>query len=473
MKLTSFLLTNLLILAAFGSKLLDPARPKVLFLDKSIQVPNDSLLVKLPSRYEGDILLYFEDEFGNSVPIMPGINTLPNGAVITDSHWQHQISYYIPDTVKSVTFYVKNGFYFIDTGKPQLNELLNFDVSYRKAISPISDKATFFKELEFNTAGYHRNSVKRENDIESRVARKLDFLNEYTRQSHLSQSQLESRRKILFLEKLNNQLFLTDYSHWEKSYLIRLTDLGSEFNSEENLKFPIYRKALKNYVELLCYLHVGNTKPQLKDYQNVIKTTFKGKTRDYLLCNQILASTAKNTGIASYKQQYDMLLRDFYKTCETEEYKEYIQRATFKQAAGENKNLLTITGEPLEFESVLLKNHINYVDFWASWCGPCRAEMPDSQRLKEEYSRGGVNFIYISTDENAAAWQRAMKQIGLLNSENYLIAKGNKSDLVRQFKISSIPRYLIFDKNGELINSDAPRPSSVEIRKLFDDILRR
>jgi thiol-disulfide isomerase/thioredoxin len=114
-----------------------------------------------------------------------------------------------------------------------------------------------------------------------------------------------------------------------------------------------------------------------------------------------------------------------------------------------------------------------YIDFWASWCVPCRTEMPNSKKLKEEYINKGINFVYISTDENPADWEKAMQQIGLSETENYLLPKGNESEIVKKYKINSIPRYMIIDKDGKVINQDAPRPSDPKIRQIFDELLRK
>jgi hypothetical protein len=96
--------------------------------------------------------------------------------------------------------------------------------------------------------------------------------------------------------------------------------------------------------------------------------------------------------------------------------------------------------------------------------------MPDSKKLQKDYANKGINFIYISTDENPAAWERASKKIELSESESYLLPKN--SSLTKQFKITSIPRYMIISKDGKVINADAPRPSDPKIRKIFDDLLK-
>lgn len=135
-----------------------------------------------------------------------------------------------------------------------------------------------------------------------------------------------------------------------------------------------------------------------------------------------------------------------------------------------NKEVLNAKNEAKVFTQ-LHNNQLTYIDFWASWCGPCLAEMPNSEKLKGEYSKQGINFIYLSVDENPNDWKQAAQDLSLPDAENYLLPKGPYSPIAQQFKINAIPRYMIMDKTGNIINDDAPRPSSPEIRQLFDKLL--
>ncbi len=130
-------------------------------------------------------------------------------------------------------------------------------------------------------------------------------------------------------------------------------------------------------------------------------------------------------------------------------------------------------GQRVKTLTEILNNQLTYIDFWASWCVPCRAEMPDSKKLAIDYKNKGINFVYISMDDNPVAWQKAIKQIGLSETHNYLLPKGNDSEIAKKLKIVAIPRYIIMDKEGRIVNSDAPRPSDPKIREVFDNMLKK
>jgi predicted ATP-dependent serine protease len=92
--------------------------------------------------------------------------------------------------------------------------------------------------------------------------------------------------------------------------------------------------------------------------------------------------------------------------------------------------------------------------------------------LKEEFASKGVNFVYISTDENAADWDKASKKIGLDENMSFLLPNPSENSLKKRFKINAIPRYMLIDSTGKVIDDDAPRPSDKEIREVLNKLLQ-
>jgi thiol-disulfide isomerase/thioredoxin len=117
----------------------------------------------------------------------------------------------------------------------------------------------------------------------------------------------------------------------------------------------------------------------------------------------------------------------------------------------------TKDGKQISLNEVLSTNEVVYIDFWASWCGPCLGEMPSEKQLISEFKGKAVKFILISLDDNEKKWQDAMVKISI-EVDHYLISEGFKSELVKYISFNNIPRYLIFDKQGRVISRDAPRP---------------
>jgi thiol-disulfide isomerase/thioredoxin len=112
-----------------------------------------------------------------------------------------------------------------------------------------------------------------------------------------------------------------------------------------------------------------------------------------------------------------------------------------------------------------------YIDFWASWCGPCLREMPSSMELVDKY-RGRIAFVYLSLDDDIEAWRKALKKYNL---EKPFLANhfriGSNADAAKLFEVNEIPRYILIDKQGNFVNLKARRPSDPLIYEELDRLL--
>ena len=97
-----------------------------------------------------------------------------------------------------------------------------------------------------------------------------------------------------------------------------------------------------------------------------------------------------------------------------------------------------------------VKAKIKIVDFWASWCGPCRLNNPALRKLYDEFHDKGLEIIGVSLDTNKAAWEKAIEKDGL-NWVNVSSLKGWKCDLVRLYNVTGVPSIFILDENDHII----------------------
>ncbi|HIE73213.1 MAG TPA: redoxin domain-containing protein [Flavobacteriales bacterium] len=119
-----------------------------------------------------------------------------------------------------------------------------------------------------------------------------------------------------------------------------------------------------------------------------------------------------------------------------------------------------------EFSLASFKGTLIYVDVWATWCGPCKAEIPYLQKLEEEYQGYcTITFLSVSVDTDKDAWLKMVKEKELGGTQ--LWADG-WSEITKSYAIFGIPRFMLFSADGNVISTNAPRPSSDEIRGLLN-----
>lgn len=132
----------------------------------------------------------------------------------------------------------------------------------------------------------------------------------------------------------------------------------------------------------------------------------------------------------------------------------------------EGKNMIDIVGVDMEGETMPLsgfKGKTTVIDFWATWCGPCKAEMPHLKALEDKYGNE-VNFVSIGTFCKEEDWKKMAAELGFRH--NMYISKDNATQ-IEPYMVNAIPRYMVIDKDLKIVSIDAPRPSSGELEKLF------
>lgn len=113
-----------------------------------------------------------------------------------------------------------------------------------------------------------------------------------------------------------------------------------------------------------------------------------------------------------------------------------------------------------------------YIDVWATWCGPCRQEIPFLKKAEEKYHDKNIAFISISIDKlkDQEKWKTMVKEKELSGVQLFADNDWN-SKFVQEYKITGIPRFILIDPNGNIVKADAARPSSDELMKELDSLL--
>lgn len=112
-----------------------------------------------------------------------------------------------------------------------------------------------------------------------------------------------------------------------------------------------------------------------------------------------------------------------------------------------------------------------FIDVWATWCGPCKYEFPFIGKVEKMYHGKNIKFVSISIDrlKDEQKWRDMIKKEGLVGIQ--LLADNEiKSSFIEGYYIQAIPRFIILDKEGKIINSDAPRPSQPELQDILNSL---
>lgn len=123
-----------------------------------------------------------------------------------------------------------------------------------------------------------------------------------------------------------------------------------------------------------------------------------------------------------------------------------------------------------------LKGQYVYVDVWASWCGPCKREIPFLKEVEKKYHDKNIAFVSLSVDDDrrSGTWEKAEQDWRDMIAEKelggiqVLSPKGWQSDFVKGYEINGIPRFILIGPDGTILDASAPRPSDEALISLFD-----
>lgn len=133
----------------------------------------------------------------------------------------------------------------------------------------------------------------------------------------------------------------------------------------------------------------------------------------------------------------------------------------------------SIAGSDAFFNEILskFKGKVVYIDFWADWCSPCRAEIKPAAKLKKDYEGKDIVFLYFGKSCMKNAWQMVIRQ-EQMEGYHYWLDANQGNTLTEKFGIIGIPHYLLVDKSGKIMEGQPPRPSDkVEIREKLNEML--
>lgn len=232
--------------------------------------------------------------------------------------------------------------------------------------------------------------------------------------------------------------------------------------------YPWY-SSIKFYVELLYDHLAGN----FSDILGRLSKLPESKEKDFAFFYFFKKEMAVNSSIASSQ------IFELRKYCKDSLFVNYIESnvkiVKKPLVASSADNISNQSGEVSTIETIIsrMKGNIVVLDFWASWCQPCLEEVPFTKELSRSLADSNVIFIMLSSDTYKLRWESAIKKhrLGAVG-EQYIIQDFDNNSFVKKFKVTSIPRYMIFGPNGELKSADAPRPSERAFPEIISSLIK-
>lgn len=254
-----------------------------------------------------------------------------------------------------------------------------------------------------------------------------------------------------------------------------------KYDSEEQLS-EYYREIIQKFpIEDIALLNQPYGLDLLQKYFSY-KGTFVIRDREYTLDEQL--SEIQSPLLKAEYVISQLEKSDFDKYCEYERKYFHLlqnndQRFRFLYAKGRPRSIVEKGKRAASFmyqdvegdyKSIAdFSGKYKYIDIWATWCAPCKKEIPYLKKLEKKYAGKDIVFISVSIDKNRDSWEKFVKNQKLGGVQLWA---GDWDFLPQELHIGSIPRFILIDKEGKWIDANALRPSNPELQEMLDELLK-
>jgi thiol-disulfide isomerase/thioredoxin len=469
---------------------------KIVLIFQRSEAPEDELIFEGGRRLKIDVAeLSYTDESGWK-PLRR--DHKKNDTLTIDPEGEFVLFHHKYEAIHNFDFIFKKGdsvIFSYDGKKPSATirnrKTLPYDINYQSAFQSkkndpkkFSASQTFYDPylvVNWTNKDLQGQIARIKTDSYSKAKADLAFENKFLDSLHLIKA-ISKEIFQCFKDKTKYNELILDMNAGKMSYQ-QIADTVRNGEAQSGL-LPllfydnfIYAAAEVLFANNAREIDLGNT--TIKDYRTVFDSIaasplFQKKHKNALLFKQ-LQLIAEHFPLKDFKEYYsrfetvssDTSMLEFMR-------KKYFLAFEEAREKTDSVYVMSLDRQRLTLNEVLEKNadKVVYIDFWASWCGPCRRVIPDSKKLKEKYSRKDVVIVYLSLDKEFDHWKKAVIEEGMeFSDNNYLVINSQTADYLRKLKIGSIPRYLLVDKNGKIAHNQAPGPGSQEIKKLIDQYI--
>lgn len=234
-----------------------------------------------------------------------------------------------------------------------------------------------------------------------------------------------------------------------------INDSITKLSKEAYSKFEIEKDSVIKNQLMLRLDTLENTKDQNGINELKLDFDFARKHPNSLRALQLIRTNVNRfVGMNFYDTFVEVYLNFSPEIQNSEQGKEMAEKLKYfnQSKAGSvapGFSLKDINGKTVSLESFKGKKYV-LIDFWASWCGPCREELPYIKELYQKYHKLGFEIISITKDEKSDLWKIAIAK-EKIESWKHLSLQENKSKIDTEYFVNGIPHKVLIDKNGIII----------------------
>ena len=382
-----------------------------------------------------------------------------------------------PDGTFSDTLDLSEGYYSVRHAR----ERGTLYLTPGKNLSLSVDMANFDKSLKFEGEGATESNYLTQKALQE-IENKPNSRDLYSMKEAAFTEKIEELRKAS-IENLNSAKGLSkSFLSNEKqnidfenlSYVSNYKPAHSYFTKNEDFEQPA---AFAEKMAALDMTNEANYKTFLS-YQSLVDGHYSNligngeKTLDFLETFNALKSPVIKSGIAASVSYFvkpgndhvEALYTAIMENSTDEELKEKLTKkydllkGLAKGQPSPEFDYKDINGKNVSLKDLAGKNV--YIDVWATWCGPCKAEIPHLKEMEAAHHGKNIEFVSISIDkqEDVEKWEKMVAEKELKGVQLFS-DKDWKSDFVQEYAIEGIPRFILVNDEGKIVSADAPRPS--------------
>ncbi len=208
-----------------------------------------------------------------------------------------------------------------------------------------------------------------------------------------------------------------------------------------------------------------------KDYYSLNQTDFDTKTKAYLEGINKQLDSKKSVLDSSFvsNQKEELKMFEEQNVAQYDEQQKINKALAKGNRSPEFNNYQNYAGGTSSLKDY--KGSYVYIDVWATWCGPCKYEIPFLEKIEKEYHDKNIKFVSLSIDAKSdeSKWREMIKDKNMSGIQ-LLADKDYESQFITDYFIYGIPRFILIDPQGNIVNYDAPRPSEEKLKDLLNGL---